>query len=277
MKSFTKIFHHLLHGFDNLVFAVPALTMLVIVGITAFFASQVPGVRMYSDFADLLPQQHEYIQLHNQIRDNFGGANNIIAAVEVKDGDIFNNETIKRIDRLTQKIDLLPGVNHNMVASLTHRTVRRVWLTENGDVKSAPYYDALVDEYTEEQLAKMREEVIANPRVYGLLVSPDLKAALIKATFNEGELDYEMIFDKVKQIRNDEVGSGYNIYVTGQPTLVGWVYTYVEQILQVFAYTVLILLLLLIAYFRRLYGILLPMIGIVLATTWGLGIISLLG
>lgn len=280
MKFFTRFFHHLLHKFDDLVFSVPALTLLVLFGITGYFAMQIPGVRMYSDFADLLPQQHPYIQLHNQIRDSFGGANNIIAAVEVEDGDIFNNETIKRIDRLTQKIDTLPGVNHNMVASLTHRTVRKVWLTESGDVRSAPYYDALVDSYTDEELALMRDEVAANPRVYGLLVSPDMKAALIKATFNEGELDYEGIFEQVKQIRleeTEEAGDGYKIYVTGQPTLVGWVYTYVEQILQIFAFTVLILLLLLIAYFRRFYGILLPMVSIVLATTWGLGIISLLG
>jgi predicted RND superfamily exporter protein len=104
-----------------------------------------------------------------------------------------------------------------------------------------------------------------------------MKAALIKATFNEGELDYQKIFDDVKNLRATEVSDDVNLYVTGQPTLVGWVYTYVEQILQVFAYTVLILLALLILYFRRLYGILLPMFGIVLATTWGLGIISLLG
>jgi predicted RND superfamily exporter protein len=277
MKLFTRFFHRLLHGFDNLVFSVPALTLLVLMAITVFFASKIPGVRMYSDFADLLPQEHPYIQLHNQIRDGFGGANNIIAAVEVEEGDIFNDETIRRIDRLTQKIDLLPGVNHNMVSSLTHRTVRRVWLTENGDVKSAPYYDALVEKYSEEDLAKMREEVVSNPRVYGLLVSPDMKAALIKATFNEGELDYEAIFQGMKDIRDAEDGEGYRIYVTGQPTLVGWVYTYVEQILQVFAYTVLILLLLLVAYFRRFYGILLPMCGIVLATTWGLGMLSILG
>ncbi len=142
MTGFTKIFHHALHKFDDIVFASPKATMGVLLLVTLFFASQIPGVRMYSDFADLLPQEHPYIQLHNQIRDSFGGANNIIMAVEVKEGDIFNNDTIQRIYRLTQEVDKLPGVNHNMVASLTHRTVRKVWLTENGDVKSAPYFDA---------------------------------------------------------------------------------------------------------------------------------------
>jgi len=278
VKRSTTILHHALHRFDDLVFSSPKITLLLILLATAFFASQVPGVRMYSDFADLLPQQHPYIQLHNEIRDSFGGANNIIMSLQVKEGDIFQDDVIKRIDRLTQKIDQLPGVNHNTVASITHRTVRKVWLTETGDVNSAPYFDGLKPHWSDSELAQMREDVRANPRVYGLLVSPDLKAALIKATFNEGELDYQAIFDGVQKIRQEEADDAtIDLYVTGQPTLIGWVYTYVDQILQVFLFTVLILVSLLVIYFRRFYGILLPLLGIVLATTWGLGIISLLG
>jgi predicted RND superfamily exporter protein len=277
VKKPTSIFHHALHAFDDLVFSSPKIVLSVLLLVTALFAVQIPGVRMYSDFADLLPQEHPYIQLHNQIRDSFGGANNIIMSVEVKQGDLFTDDVIKRINRITKKIDQLPGVNHNTVASITHRTVRKVWLTETGDVNSAPYFDGLKPGWSDSELAQMREDVKANPRVYGLLVSPDMKAALIKATFNEGELDYRAIFDEVQRIRQEEADASVNLYVTGQPTLVGWVYTYVEQILQVFLYTALILISLLVLYFRRLYGIMLPLFGILLATTWGLGIISLLG
>ena len=277
MKQSTSIFHHALHIFDDLVFSSPKITLGLILLVTLFFATKVPGVRMYSDFADLLPQEHPYIQLHNEIRDSFGGANNIIMSLQVKQGDVFTDDVIKRIDRLTQKIDQLPGVNHNTVTSLTHRTVRKVWLTETGDVNSAPYFDGLKPHWSDSELAQMREDVRANARVYGLLVSPDLKAALIKATFNEGELDYQAIFDEVRKIREEESHDTISLHVTGQPTLVGWVYTYVDQILQVFLFTALILVSLLVVYFRRWYGILLPLFGIVLATTWGLGIISLLG
>jgi len=130
MRRFTSFFHHGLHKFDDIAFASPKIVLGLLLFITLFFASKIPGVRMYSDFAELLPQEHTYIQLHNEIRDSFGGANNIIVAVEVENGDIFTNETIQLVNRLTQKVDRLPGVNHNMVASLTHRTVRKVWLTE---------------------------------------------------------------------------------------------------------------------------------------------------
>ncbi|MEW8459489.1 MAG: MMPL family transporter, partial [Candidatus Thiodiazotropha endolucinida] len=269
-------FSHWLKNIDNLVFRYPKVFLAVIAALTLFFAIQVPKVQMYSDFADLLPQEHEYIKLHNSIRDTFGGANNVVMAVVVNEGDIFSQETLARIHRITQAVDNVSGVNHNLLASLTHRTSRKVWLTETGDVNSQPYYDPLKDNWTGEELNKLRDDVMSNPRVFGLLVSPDLKAALIKAQFNEGQLNYGEIFSQLQQIREAEKAAGVEIYATGQPMLWGWVYSYLDQLFLIFTTTVGIMLFLLIIYFRRAYGILLPMFGITISAIWGLGILSLL-
>ncbi len=272
-------------GVEVFVFYHPRAFLAGILLATLFFASRIPYLQMYSNFADLLPQEHPYVQLHNEIRDTFGGANNVVMAVMVDEGDIFNNDTLAKIHRLTQGVDSLPGVNHNLVRSLTHRTVRKTWLTELGNMNSQPYYDPLYPDMSPEKLAQLRLDVMANPRVYGLLVSPDKKAAMIKATFNEGQLDYVEIFrqlgelkDEVEELRAQEATAGITIYATGQPVLMGWVYSYLEQIIQIFFYTLAILLGLLLLYFRtRGYGILLPLIGVVISATWGLGIVSLLG
>ena len=277
MNKIKHAVHHVFHKIDDILFGLPYLWLGIIIAITIFFAVQIPSVKMYSDFSDLLPQEHSYIKLHNEIRDDFGGANNIILSVEVDEGDIFTNETLRMIHKLTEKVDMLSGVNHNMVSSITHRTVRKVWLTETGDVHSAPYYDPIVTELSDAELAEMRQDVKANPRVYGLLVSPDFKAALIKATFNEGAIDYQAIFAGVQKLRAEEARAGVTVHASGAPMLVGWVFTYVEQILQIFLYTLAVMVTLLLLYFRRLYGIMLPLLGIVMTTIWGLGIISLLG
>jgi predicted RND superfamily exporter protein len=266
-----------LHKIDRVIFARPAMTLGIIFDITVFFATRIPGVQIVSDFADLLPQQHPYIELHNEIRDVFGGANNVILALEVEEGTVFTNDTLQRIDRLTQGVDSLFGINHNLVTSLTHRTTRKVWLSQEGNVKSAPHFDPTYGDYSDDELAQMQADVIANPRVYGLLVSPDLKSALIRGTLNEGALDYEKVFLQLQELREKESLPGVKIHATGNPVLVGWVSTYVDQIVQIFLYTVLIMLALLTVYFRRLYGILLPMMGLVLTSIWGLGTLSLLG
>lgn len=261
---------------DKWVFAWPKTILFLVLLATVFFAFQIPAVRMASDFADLLPQEHPYIQLHNEIRDTFGGANTVIVAVEVEEGTIFTNETLQRIHRITQAVDLLNGVNHHLVSSLTHRNTRKVWLNEYGTIRSAPHFDPRKEKYSDEELEKMAEDVISNPRVYGLMVSPDLKSALIRGTLIEGELDYETVFNQLQELRQAESAEGTSINATGQPVLVGWVTSYVDEIVQIFLLTLLIMLALLVIYFRKLYGILLPMMGIVITSIWGLGILALL-
>ena len=225
----------------------------------------------------MLPQEHEYIKTHNKISETFGGANNVVVAVTVKEGTIFTNETLNKIYRVTQSIDELTGINHNLVSSLTHRNTRKIWLNEYGTMKSAPHYDPLKKGgYSDEELTVFQNEVVANPRVYGLLVSPDLSSALVRGTLTEGELNYEAIFNELQNIRQKEQTSDVDIYATGQPVLIGWVTSYVEEIVQIFLYTVLVLIVLLLNYFRRFYGVLLPVIGIILTTVWGLGMLSLL-
>ena len=262
---------------DKIVFAHPKITVTLILLATIFFAFQVPGVRMVSDYADLLPQEHTYIKTHNIIRDTFGGANNIIVAVQVKEGTIFTNDTLNRIHRITQKVDELTGINHNLVTSLTHRTMRKIWLNELGMIRSAPYYDPLKEGgYSKKELDSIQNDVVASPRVYGLYVSPDVKSALIRGTLNEGELNYKAVFNGLKKIREEESAEGIDIYATGQPVLVGWVSSYIGEIIQIFLYTIVIMLVLLTLYFRKFYGVLLPSMGIVLTTLWGLGILALL-
>lgn len=261
---------------DRMVFAHPWVTVLLILAVTVFFATRLPYVRMASDFADLLPQEHPYIQLHNEIRDTFGGANNVIVAIEVEEGTIFTNETLQLIDKVTLAVDSLTGVNHNLVTSVTHRNTRKVWLNEYGTVKSAPHFDPTNKAYTQQELEEMKSDVISNPRVFGLMVSPDLRAALIRGTLIEGELDYTKVFDELQTIRKEASTKGIKIHATGQPVLVGWVTSYVSEIIQIFMYTILIMLVLLVLYFRNLQGVLLPALGIVTTTIWGLGILSLL-
>ena len=91
--------------FGNALFDHRKLVLLIVMLITAWFAWHIPAVRMLSDFADLLPQQHPYIKLHNSIRDTFGGANIITMAVEVEEGTVFTNETLSRIQRITDGMD----------------------------------------------------------------------------------------------------------------------------------------------------------------------------
>jgi predicted RND superfamily exporter protein len=268
---------HTLHRGEEWLFANPKIVLGLILFVTVLFSLALPKLRVFSDFSDLLPQNHRYIQTYNRIKENFGGANMIIMAIEVDKGTIFNDETLKLVHEATQGIDSLPGVNHNLVSSLTHRTARKVYLSEEGGFMSESYYDPMKGNRTVAELEQLKKDVIANPTIYGLLVSPDMKAALIKAQLNEGDIDYPATFAALQKVRESVTKPGHHVHVTGNPVLTGWVYTYLDQIVVILMYTLALLAFLLIVYFRRLYGIALPLLGIALSSIWGLGFMALMG
>ena len=271
-----KSITHSLHKAEEWIFANPKIVLSLIFLATLAFAAALPKLRIYSDFSDLLPQEHSYIQTYNRIKENFGGANMIVMAIEVEQGTIFNNDTLKLVHEATQGVDNLPSVNHNLVSSLTHRTARKVFLSPEGSFVSQPYYDPAKN-YSADELAQMQRDVIANPNLFGLMVSPDFKAALIKAQLNESELDYVETFAALQKVRDTLARDGHKVHVTGNPVLTGWVYTYLDQIVQILAWTLALLATLLIVYFRRLYGIALPLLGIALSSIWGLGFMAMAG
>jgi predicted RND superfamily exporter protein len=75
------------------------LTIAIIA--TIFFGWQCRKLSIKTVFADLLPQKHPYIKLHNEIRNKFGGANQVLIMVGVrttgKYKDIFNTETLQKV------------------------------------------------------------------------------------------------------------------------------------------------------------------------------------
>ena len=56
-------FTHLLHSLELWIFNNPRKVLSVITILTLAFALRIPGLKIYTDFADLLPQQHPYIEL----------------------------------------------------------------------------------------------------------------------------------------------------------------------------------------------------------------------
>ncbi len=119
--------------------------------------------------------------------------------VEVKDGNIFTVETLSRIYKMTEELDQVYGVNHNQIDSIGHRTTRYLRAPSGGTLRAEPVMIGMPK--TSEDAAAIRRIVHNTESIYGILVSLDDKAALIRANFIEGRLDYRRIFDEV----NDRV------------------------------------------------------------------------
>jgi uncharacterized protein len=109
---------------------------LVAVLLTAVMGSFAVRVRLATQLGDLLPYRHPFIEVHRRYADRFGGANQITIMIESQSGSVFTVDTLGKIFRLTQELDRLPGVNHDLIDSIGHRTCR--YLRQDGGVIMFP-------------------------------------------------------------------------------------------------------------------------------------------
>src|SRR6185295_18826080 len=174
------------------------VTILVVI-VTAMFAYWAAQLKLATSFSDLLPQSHPFVQIHNKYAGTFGGANNIQLMVEVKEGDIFNVPTLDRIYKITEEMDRVYGVNHNQIDSIGHRTTRYLRAQAGGFLKAEPVMIQMPK--TADDAAQIKRIVHNTESIYGILVSLDDKAALVRANFIEQRLDHRRTFTEI----NDRV------------------------------------------------------------------------
>jgi uncharacterized protein len=173
--------------------------MFVVIIVTGLFAYWTFQLKLETSFGDLLPQTHPFVQIHNKYAGTFGGANNIQLMVEVNDGDIFNVPTLDRIYKITEEMDRVYGVNHNQIDSIGHRTTRYLRAQAGGFLKAEPVMIQMPK--TADDAAQIKRIVHNTESIYGILVSLDDKAALVRANFIEGRLDHRRTFQEI----NDRV------------------------------------------------------------------------
>jgi uncharacterized protein len=253
------------------------LVALALGVMTLFWLSQARHVEMYSQFADLLPQPHPYIQAYNHHRETFGGAANVLTLVlAVKEGDIFTAATLEKVKYLTEQMDLLSGVDHNQIASVCHVKIRNVRTLPGGLIRSYPVLPAEIPASPQE-LAALKLEMFNNDIVYNQYISGDGKAALVLAGFNEERLDYREVHRELMRLKGEVEDGNTVLYISGEPMLKGWVWHFTNELYVIFAVTALLMFVPLAFYFRRLYGVAVPILGALVQSIWGLGMVGLLG
>jgi len=141
-------------------------------------------MKVFTNFFDLYPPNHPYIQLYQQYRSMFGTANQVVMVVEVKNGTIYDDPaTVQKVERIT--LDLLhdvPGVNGEQVMSITHPKLKTT-LTSGSGIKVVPLTYPRVPE-SKDDLRFLRQK-IRSSEYQGVFVSDDDKATMIVAGFWE--------------------------------------------------------------------------------------------
>jgi len=267
--------------FANFIIEKRNLLLVVIVGVTVFFGYHASTIQVKTIFSDLLPQNHEYIDVHNEVRNVFGGANQVLVMVQAKDPekggkykDIFNPDTLSKVKFITEELKKFTGVDRYKILSIAHRKVRDMKLTSQGYISEPMMWPDVPQ--TDEELNRLRLKVYSNSLAYPGLVSLDSKNALIMVDFFEEKIDYATCFKEFKELRKKTEDENHIIAIAGEPMHLGYIDSYVGDVIKILVYTVAAMMVVFLLYFRSKRGMVLPVLAALVSAVWGLGFLGML-
>ncbi len=247
------------------------LIILVLLAST-LFAARFAGLKIITNLDDFIPQGHPYAKVHKIMEDLFESGDMVQVAIEVKEGDVINVDTLQKVLRLTKKIYLLEGILPPRLVSLFDIKTKLVRGNPDG-WKSIRL--AKVVPQNDEELNALRGNLRGDELLYGRLISKDWKAILILAEF--ADVDYGYLFREFRKIVEEERDENTEIHLSGRPIMLGWIDHYQMQLMPVFLLAFGIMAILLYSAFRSLRGVVLPLFAALISVVWGMGILGILG
>lgn len=244
----------------------------IIVGtviITAIMAFQLKNLEINSDILSYLPQTDPHVIQFNEVGDKFGG--NSLAMIALETDDVFNFNTINRINIITQKFKEMPEIS--FVTSMTD--VIDIKKIEGGlEIgKLIDDYDSLTDW---DDLARIKEYVLSKEMYRGNIVSNDGTIAVIVARLKE-DVNEISLGRAMKEFVLSTEGNE-KIYFAGIPFQMIFLTDIISSDIIILLPIVLILLIITLAVsFRTKRGVILPLATVIISTSWALGLMSLLG
>lgn len=236
--------------------------------VTAILIGGALQVTITTDIKAFFPQDDERVIIYNRIDEEFGGAETIMLAVEAD--HIFKPSTLERLDDLTQKLEATPGIGS--VMSLTNASEMR--LTDFG-LETVPLMDGVPQ--TDAAAEAFGKKVLADDFYRGTVISDDATAALMVM-----QLDYDATRSEVVQAVQEVVDAfatgEEGLFLTGTPVLNEVLVTAMQSdLMRLIPLVLLILAVVLFAYFRSLRGVLLPFLTVGLSLIWTLGLMGYMG
>ncbi len=248
--------------------------------VMAVFASQ---LRVDASFNKSLPLDHPYIRTFIKYQSEFGGANRVLVALMVREGDIFTAPFFTELKRATDEITFLPAVDRTQVQSLFTPNVRYIEVVEDGfsggNVMPADFTASPAN------FARVRENILKSGKL-GQLVANDFTGAIVSAQLLEidprtGEkIDYIRVAAGLEALRQSiEKASGgtIDVRIIGFAKVIGDISDGARGVLLLFGVSIVITGLLVWKYAGRWKLAAAPVVCSLVAVVWQLGGLTALG
>lgn len=270
---------------ENLVFGARPVVLVLFALVTVVMLWAASQLRVDAGFKKQIPLEHEYMQTFLDYEREFGGANRVLVALMARDGDIFSQDYMAALERLTSDVMALDETDDARVRSLFTPNVRFVEVVEDGFAGGnvipqsfTPNLEGYVADQGEFETIRGN---IVKAGIVGRLVARDFGGTMVWADLIPEDagtgLDYQALAQRLEALRGVYEDDRHTLHIIGFAKIVGDVSDGAKSVVAFFGIAILITLLLLYFYCRSLTLSALVIACGLVAVVWQLGALRLLG
>src|SRR5512147_2740129 len=206
----------LFRRWGDLVVRRPVLFVAAVLAVCAVLGLGALRVRLSVREDAQLPQDHPYVQVYNRLNERFGGGAAVVIGILPRTGDAFTPEVLGKLSRITAAVEAMPELGGGVVWSLASARVKRIGLAD-GELDVQPFMGAPPRDAA--ALAKLRADVLADPRLVGTLVAADGRGVAVVADFPT-EAQGPALQRRLETIVAAERDEATDIVLAGGPVIV---------------------------------------------------------
>jgi predicted RND superfamily exporter protein len=280
--------------------------LVVLLGITVFFALQIPNVDIRNDPDTLLPETNRYVATNAYGEQKYGMGNLMVFGLEVLEGeDIYQPWFINMVQELHQKVEGLATSRGKNFLDIAAQKVKYMGSTEDGGLQFKRLIPTGGISTTDsaqaaKELAFLKEGVEDNPVMAPMLIykkHPETgrkcmigeadwaecqaKAAFIIADYSDDVKEiYLPWVAEVEQIVNDlaadpRFAGKVNVLVAGEPYFLAYMLLDLVNKWWLFVISILIVVAVLWKENKSWRGAAFPLLGVFITIIWTLGLMGL--
>jgi uncharacterized protein len=134
----------------------PLLIMGIVTTLVLGFVAT--RLQVTAGFSKMVPLKHEFMQTFRDYQSEFGGANNVLVAIKVRQGDIFDKEVLNTVKQITDEVFYIKGVERSSLLSISTPNARYNEVVEEGFKSGNLMPGDFVGR--DDQIAQVRENVL---------------------------------------------------------------------------------------------------------------------
>jgi predicted RND superfamily exporter protein len=266
---------------ERLLFNHRPWVMLLCLMATLILGWQATRLTLNASFEKTIPTLHRYIANYLAHQADLGGQGNAVRiVVEAKTGTIYDKHYLEVLQKISDEVYLMPGVDRPFMKSLWTANTRWVAVTEeglDGNTVMGDSYDG-----SPEALAEVRANVERSGEI-GQIVAGDAKSSIVFVPLmsvspqTHQALDYGQLGRQLEALRAKYDSDAVGLHVIGFAKVMGDLIEGLQQVLVFFAVALVICAAVLYGYTRCARSTALVVACSLVAVVWQAGLLALLG